>query len=476
MKKILALISCMVILFLVHSAGAGGSPESEDKQIEDLSKKAFRYSTGDGDSALTLITGYTGKISDQEWYKAGFGESCDDNVAVLSSPEMALAIPETSKILAFLDCPAAGPTQPESIVAVFDRGNMNVPLCFSRLNLLEETSDVSYYFWGAPNSIEARRAPNGALYVVASLSGADGGDCWESFAFLHIDMSCRITILSKLGTGYHCNGGCRGSRMEYRFIGNGIVKVTETSFTAGENGPEKTVKTVWKNYHLATLLNNSKIRVFPSKTERAAAMLHSGDVNIKDEAGTTPLMWAARDGFPELVKGLLEKGAEVNAKDNNGRTPLIWATLRCCPEPVKWVTDKGEDVSDMELYADTPPVEPGKNGCMPILRLLLDRGADVNTRDKYGQTPLMHLAERGSPEIIQALLEKGADVNVEDKAGWTALMSAAKADHLEAVRLLLDRGADINAKTKDGRTALKVARAKGNKPIEELLRERGAKE
>jgi ankyrin repeat protein len=473
MKRTLLLVSCMAIFLLIHLAAVGETREPKDMQIEELSRKAFRYSSREGRPTLTFIAGYTGKTRDEEWHGEGLAKSSDDKVAVLSSPDMAVAIPETSKILAFLDCPA-DVTQPESILAIFDRGNMNVPLCFSRLNLVDETSDVNFYYWGGPNSIEARRASDEALYVVVTMSGADGGDFWESLAFLHIDMSCRITVLSKLYSGHHCNGGCEGARMEYRFIGNDIVRVTETCFTAGEKGPEKTVKTTWKNYHLARLLNNPQLRVFPSETEKAAAMLHSGDVNIKDKDGRTPLMWAARDGFPELVKGLLAKGAKVNAEDYKGRTPLIWTIRRCCPEPVRRVTDKGEDVSAMSLYADTPPAGTGNKGCMPILKLLLDRGAHVNTRDKQGQTPLMHLAERGSPEMVQALLEKGADVNAKTKDGFTILMWAAQGGNSNVVRMLLDGGADVNAKDKVGWTALMSAAKRGQTDVIEMLLGKGA--
>ena len=56
------------------------------------------------------------------------------------------------------------------------------------------------------------------------------------------------------------------------------------------------------------------------------ALLDKGaDVNVKDNSGSTPLIYAARNGRTEVLKALIDKGAEVNAKDINGNTPLIWA-------------------------------------------------------------------------------------------------------------------------------------------------------
>ena len=55
---------------------------------------------------------------------------------------------------------------------------------------------------------------------------------------------------------------------------------------------------------------------------RARILLEKGsDVNTKLQDGSTPLMWAALPGRPDLVKLLLKNGAEVNARAQDGRDP-----------------------------------------------------------------------------------------------------------------------------------------------------------
>ena len=47
--------------------------------------------------------------------------------------------------------------------------------------------------------------------------------------------------------------------------------------------------------------------------------------NQKDSQGATALHWAAGEGHVDIVKTLIEKGADVQAKDSNKESPLHYA-------------------------------------------------------------------------------------------------------------------------------------------------------
>ena len=50
------------------------------------------------------------------------------------------------------------------------------------------------------------------------------------------------------------------------------------------------------------------------------------NINIRDETGSTALIWASCEGHLEVVKYLVEKGADLEAKDNEGWTALMLAS------------------------------------------------------------------------------------------------------------------------------------------------------
>ena len=74
-KKASMLIVCL--LFTVVTAQAHDLEKYNDRQMEELSQRAFRYSNNNGKPSLTLITGYTGDIWSQKWYLDGYGKPCD---------------------------------------------------------------------------------------------------------------------------------------------------------------------------------------------------------------------------------------------------------------------------------------------------------------------------------------------------------------------------------------------------------------
>lgn len=112
--------------------------------------------------------------------------------------------------------------------------------------------------------------------------------------------------------------------------------------------------------------------------------------------GDTPLHWPAHNGYIEIVRMLLEAGADPNAHEVNwiGGTPLHWAS---------------------ERHAD-------------IVRLLVSSGADVNAKverpgsDHLGGTPLHWCARQkdDAGDVATLLLELGTNPDSRDAFGKTA--------------------------------------------------------
>lgn len=164
-------------------------------------------------------------------------------------------------------------------------------------------------------------------------------------------------------------------------------------------------------------------------TTAVALFLKAGmKADATDATDATALMLATAKKQSEVVKLLLENGANPNAKYNNkserGLTALLTASV---------------------------------GGPTDIVEMLLNRGADPNLASESGMTPLMLACSTGHDEIVPLLLHKGADVNSSDNGGRTALMYATLQHDPRIVEMLLAKGADVHATTRKGATALDTA-------------------
>ena len=198
------------------------------------------------------------------------------------------------------------------------------------------------------------------------------------------------------------------------------------------------------------------------------------DVNInKVYNGKLLLLEAVKNNRYNIVKLLLEKGADLNRNDSYRRTALMYAIIFNNIEIVKLLLEKGANVDSDRKTALMYAIET-KN--IEIVTLLLEKGANVNyvDYDSDRKTALMYAIEINNIEIVKFLLEKGANVNDVDSDRKTTLMYAIVTKNIEIVTLLLEKGADLNRSDSNRRTALMYAFEFNNIEIIKLLLEKGA--
>jgi ankyrin repeat protein len=189
--------------------------------------------------------------------------------------------------------------------------------------------------------------------------------------------------------------------------------------------------------------------------------------------GVTPLYAAVLKGHPEIVKMLLDKGAQVDKPRNNGETPLYTASDKGHLEIVKLLLEKGAQVNKAN-NDDFTPLFNAVHTKAELVKLLLDKGAEVDRVTKGGSRPLMFAVLFGHTDVASLLLERGAQPDKADEDGWTPLHLSSRMGKLEMVRLLLDKGAQVNKYNNEGTTTLYIASEEGHMEIVKLLIERGA--
>lgn len=245
--------------------------------------------------------------------------------------------------------------------------------------------------------------------------------------------------------------------------------------------------------------------------EQGAQLAH------QDNDGFTALHYAAKNGHLEVVKMLVERGADLNVfpdetKFYRGETPLNSAcsysnTNDKNLEVVKYLVEKGASMVKINFCFQSPltncmnskaplsaqyllemgadPNVPNNNRQTPLylaidkglgndfIKVLLKAGADPNTGSDY-YTPLEMAIKKRDVELAQILMEAGANIHHVDQDGDTLFHVAASINSNKNIDFLLSQGLNINAKNNEGQTPLHIAAENGYDTVVEQMINNGA--
>jgi ankyrin repeat protein len=228
---------------------------------------------------------------------------------------------------------------------------------------------------------------------------------------------------------------------------------------------------------------------------------HGADPNRADASGATALMWAVPD--VEKVRLLLAHGANVNARSATERTPLLVAAAY--PRTVdllRLLLDRGADLRAKDRAGADALALAVRSADVEVVRFLVEKGLDPNALspgarrvgyarwDRPTTDYLMSKGVTAAPDVLVATanwqpvelvgrwIESGADVNARTAAqyGRTPLLTAVTSERegADTLKLLLDHGADPNVPMTEGETPLDWALYKGDRAKIQVLEQRGA--
>ena len=172
------------------------------------------------------------------------------------------------------------------------------------------------------------------------------------------------------------------------------------------------------------------------------------------------LMFGAFLGYVNVVKVLIQKGADVNAVvddvERGEMTALHIAAARGHVEVAKVLIQNGADVNAVMIGNWTALHMAADKGHVEVAKVLIQNGPDVNAK-KDKNTALHFAADHGHINVVKLLIQNGADVNAADKLKKTALHVAISRCNLDVVKVLGQNGVDVNAVDYKKETALDIS-------------------
>lgn len=240
----------------------------------------------------------------------------------------------------------------------------------------------------------------------------------------------------------------------------------------------------------------------------------AADPNHRDTlTGVTPLLSAAYYGNAEIVKRVVEAGAEVNdipwglrdaridtsnvpiadrelaRRATHGDTPLIAAIRFDHADAAVVLLHHGARPELPNRDNETPGLLAARNGMAQVIALMLEKGLDPDLSeipeiDGYSvanlvkggasRAALLEAAARGHEPVIDVLLKGDANPDIRDDEGRTALFWSASQGYFKSVQRLLAGQANPTIADKHGTTPLMLAAKSGYLKMAEALLDQGA--
>jgi ankyrin repeat protein len=152
----------------------------------------------------------------------------------------------------------------------------------------------------------------------------------------------------------------------------------------------------------------------------------------------TVLMDAVKANAIETVRKLIQEGADVNGLDVNGDAPLVIAAYEGHTEIVKMLLEAGADVRAVDPGMKATALHAAAYaGRTEAARLLIEYHIDIDKQGPYN--------------------------------GYTALHDAIWQNNIGVAKLIVEAGTNLEINSNDGQTPLEMAKARGRREIAAII-------
>lgn len=167
-------------------------------------------------------------------------------------------------------------------------------------------------------------------------------------------------------------------------------------------------------------------RAVETNKPRTVAFLidHKAVVNQPNDNGETPLYIATKNGY-DLIAGILISKSEDATGDANWKTkigtPLIHIAAEFGnPEIIRLLVNHGAEMETLDFMENTALSVASTKGISPNIQALVQEHANINHQNLQGDTPLMLASTNYMDMAVTYLLENGADATIRNYMGYAA--------------------------------------------------------
>ncbi|XDG00927.1 hypothetical protein ABKA04_000542 [Annulohypoxylon sp. FPYF3050] len=208
-------------------------------------------------------------------------------------------------------------------------------------------------------------------------------------------------------------------------------------------------------------------------------------LDVKDDAGNTPLHEVGEETPLENVKLLIRAGSDINLTNNTCKTSITEALLENRQDIARYYLSRKADLNIISPIVGGPLHVACSEGLVDLVKELIEAGADVNlVAIEFAGAPLSSIfVHRGvitsshetKSELMNILFSAGADPTI--MCGYLGSVAGAIAMGGESVHLsmLASKGASLVSSDSMGRKPLHFAAVRGDRNIVSFLLNAGAK-
>lgn len=257
-------------------------------------------------------------------------------------------------------------------------------------------------------------------------------------------LQCVTLLLEAKANPDVCSPGAQGTPLGHAAVGGGI----ETCRLLLEQGADPNSPLINPPL-LCQVINNSSAMEASRLNVLRLLLEHGANANAKDAEELTPLIYASlQDNGTVFAEALLDHGADIDLGARNGASALYYAAEGGKAAMVELLLKRKANTNQITNFGNTPLYPAVDNA--RIVQMMLESGANPDLGSGAILTPLMQAAYNDRDESLERLLDHNATIDLtyakgEDDtySGWTALSCAVQGGAARCVKILAERGANL---------------------------------